>query len=62
LRINSFAKYGLLSAKLHTLFETVPKFKRWLEETIQHESVNYIYNEEAVVERTKERVQANKKK
>lgn len=64
LRIDTFVKpeYGLLSAKLPTLLETVPKFKRWFEATIQHDSVNFIYDEVAVGTRQKDRILASKKK
>ncbi|KAL1970411.1 hypothetical protein VTN77DRAFT_5572 [Rasamsonia byssochlamydoides] len=57
LRITSFSKpeYGLHSPKLPSLLEQVPKFKRWAEATVQHESVNYIWNEENVATRTKKK-------
>lgn len=55
LRILSFSKpeYALLSTKLHTLLEKAPRFKRWAEATISHESVNFIYDEKNVAERTR---------
>ena len=60
LRINGLSKpeHGLLSTKLPTLLESVPKFKRWLEATVQHESVNYIWDEAKVAGHTKKRVAA----
>lgn len=53
LRILSFAKpeYGLVSAKLSTLLEQVPRFKRWAEATTAHESVNFIYDEKLVADK-----------
>ncbi|KAL1999503.1 hypothetical protein VTN02DRAFT_4433 [Thermoascus thermophilus] len=53
LRILSFSKpeHGLVSAKLPALLEQAPKFKRWAEATVQHESVNFIYNEKDVADR-----------
>jgi glutathione S-transferase len=55
LRLLAFAKpeNGLVSAKLSGLLETVPRFKRWAEETVKQESVNFIWEEKVVVERTK---------
>ncbi|EED14807.1 glutathione S-transferase, putative [Talaromyces stipitatus ATCC 10500] len=58
LRIHGFSKpeYGLISTKLPKLLEEkVPKFKRWLEATVQHESVNYIWDEAKVAAITKQR-------
>jgi glutathione S-transferase len=53
LRILSFAKpeHGLVSAKLPTLLEQVPRFKRWAEATAAHESVNFIYDEKLVADK-----------
>ncbi|KAJ5496470.1 hypothetical protein N7463_008457 [Penicillium fimorum] len=53
LRILSFAKpeHGLVSAKLTTLLEQAPRFKRWAEATAAHESVNFIYDEKAVADK-----------
>ncbi|KAL1983354.1 hypothetical protein VTN96DRAFT_10413 [Rasamsonia emersonii] len=60
LRITSFSKpeYGLLSAKLPSLLDQVPKFKRWAEATVQHPSVNFIWDEEKVATRTKKKFAA----
>ncbi|KAH8704015.1 thioredoxin-like protein [Talaromyces proteolyticus] len=57
LRIATFAKpeYGLLHSSLPSQLEKLPKFKRWFEATTQHESVNFIYNEEVVATRTKQK-------
>jgi glutathione S-transferase len=57
LRLYSWAKpeYGLLSAKIPQLLEKVPKTKRWIEATVQHESVTFIYDEALVASRTKKR-------
>ncbi|BDD55528.1 hypothetical protein MPDQ_007045 [Monascus purpureus] len=62
LRILSFSKpeYGLISANLTALLEKVPKFKRWAEATVAHESVNFIWNEKVVAERTKAKFAAAK--
>lgn len=53
LRILSFAKpeHGLVSAKLSTLLEQAPRFKRWAEATAAHESVNFIYDEKLVADK-----------
>lgn len=42
------------------LLEKVPKFKRWAEATVAHESVNFIWNEKVVAERTKAKFAAAK--
>ncbi|KAJ5782287.1 hypothetical protein N7457_004061 [Penicillium paradoxum] len=53
LRIRSWAKpeHGLVSAKLPALLEQAPRFNRWVEATISHESVNSIYDEKAVADK-----------
>ncbi|KOS41626.1 hypothetical protein ACN38_g7482 [Penicillium nordicum] len=53
LRTLSFAKpeHGLVSAKLSTLLEQAPRFKRWAEATATHESVNFIYDEKLVADK-----------
>ncbi|KAJ6119906.1 hypothetical protein N7523_004186 [Penicillium sp. IBT 18751x] len=55
LRILGFSKpeHGLVSAKLPALLEKSPRFKRWAEATIAHESVNFIFDEKAVADRTR---------
>lgn len=60
LRILALSKpeYGLLSTKLPSLLERVPKFKRWAEETVKQESVNFIWDEKAVGEKTRARFAA----
>ncbi|OOQ85466.1 putative glutathione S-transferase [Penicillium brasilianum] len=61
LRILGLSKpeYGLVSAKLPALLEQqAPRFKRWAEATIAHESVNYIWDEKAVAERMRARFAA----
>ncbi|KAJ5491913.1 Glutathione S-transferase/chloride channel C-terminal [Penicillium expansum] len=57
LRILSFAKpeHGLVSAKLSTLLEQTPRFKRWAEATIAQESVNFIYDEKLVADKMRAR-------
>lgn len=63
LRILGLSKpeYGLVSAKLPALLEQqAPRFKRWAEATIAHESVNYIWDEKAVAERMRARFAAQK--
>ncbi|CAI7669002.1 unnamed protein product [Penicillium pancosmium] len=57
LRLLGFAKpeHGLVSAKLPALLEQTPRFKRWAEATVAHESVNFIFNEKAVADRTRSR-------
>jgi glutathione S-transferase len=59
LRLNSFSKpeYSLLSTKLPTLLEKVPKFKRWVEAVVNENSVNFIWNEKEVSEKTKAKIQ-----
>jgi len=53
LRILSFSKpeHGLVSAKLPALLEKAPRFKRWAEATINHESVNFIWDEKPIADR-----------
>ncbi|KAI9928407.1 hypothetical protein ASPWEDRAFT_26517 [Aspergillus wentii DTO 134E9] len=53
LRIFGFSKpeHGLVSAKLPGLLDQAPKFKRWAEATINHESVNFIFDEKAVADK-----------
>ncbi|KAJ5558239.1 hypothetical protein N7535_008453 [Penicillium sp. DV-2018c] len=53
LRILSFAKpeVGLVSGKFNTLIERAPRFRRWAEATVKHESVNFIYDEKKVAEK-----------
>ncbi|KAJ9482604.1 hypothetical protein VN97_g10822 [Penicillium thymicola] len=53
LRILSFSKpeHGLVSAKLSTLLEKAPRFKRWAEATAAHESVSFIYEEKLVADK-----------
>jgi glutathione S-transferase len=55
LRIFGFSKpeHGLVSAKLPALLEKAPRFKRWAEATISHESVNFIWEEKQVADRTR---------
>lgn len=56
LRILAFGKpeHGLLSAKLLApLKEKAPRFQRWAEATVSQESVNYIWDEKAVVDHTR---------
>lgn len=52
LRMLAFAKpeNGFLSAKLPALLEKAPRFKRWAEATVSHDSVNFIWDEKNVVE------------
>lgn len=53
LRLLGFSKpeHGLVSAKLPTLLEQTPRFKRWAEATVAHDSVNFIFDEKAVADR-----------
>lgn len=53
LRILDFSKpeHGLVSAKLPALLEQAPRFKRWAEATISHESVNFIWDEKTVADK-----------
>ena len=44
-----------MSGKLPGLLERVPRFKRWAEETVKQESVNFIWDEKAVAEKTRAR-------
>lgn len=55
LRFLGFSKpeHGLVSAKLPALLEKAPRFKRWAQATVDHESVNFIWNEKAVADRTR---------
>jgi len=57
LRVTSFPKYGLLSPDTLTKFETsAPKFSAWANATVNETSVNYIWNENVVIEKTKSRM------
>ncbi|KAJ5160245.1 uncharacterized protein N7482_007249 [Penicillium canariense] len=54
LRILGFSKpeHGLVSAKLPALLDQqAPRFKRWADATVAHESVNFIWDEKAVADR-----------
>jgi hypothetical protein len=55
LRILGFSKpeHGLVSAKLPALLEKTPRFKRWAEATVAHESVNFIFDEKVVADKMK---------
>ncbi|OJJ81717.1 glutathione S-transferase family protein [Aspergillus glaucus CBS 516.65] len=56
LRILAFTKpeHNLNSTRVPALLkENAPKFLRWAEATVAQESVNYIWNEQAVVEHTR---------
>lgn len=63
LRIDGFSKpeHNMISPKLHTYLESVPKFKRWMAATVQHNSVNYIWDEAKVVASTKRVIALHKK-
>lgn len=48
--------HGLVSAKLPALLEAkAPRFKRWADATIAQESVNFIFDLQAIADRTKSR-------
>ncbi|CAG7942228.1 unnamed protein product [Penicillium salamii] len=53
LRILGFAKpeHGLVSAKLPDLLQQAPRFKRWAEATVAHDSVNFIWDEKVVADK-----------
>ncbi|CAG8927487.1 unnamed protein product [Penicillium salamii] len=53
LRILGFAKpeHGLVSAKLPGLLQQAPRFKRWAEATVAHDSVNFIWDEKLVADK-----------
>ncbi|KAJ6144990.1 hypothetical protein N7470_008885 [Penicillium chermesinum] len=55
LRILSFGKpeHALVSTKLPVLLEKAPRFKRWSEATVNHPSVNFIWNEKLVADLTR---------
>lgn len=55
LRILGFAKpeHGLVSAKLPELLLKAPRFKRWAEATVAQESVNFIWQEKVVADKTR---------
>jgi len=56
LRLFTMTKYGLLNAETLTKLEAqTPKFYAWANATVKEHSVNFIYDEEKVAERTKER-------
>ncbi|KAJ5832807.1 hypothetical protein N7474_001118 [Penicillium riverlandense] len=64
IRMLTFAKpeHGLLSTKLPALLEQqTPRFKRWAEATVAHESVNFIFNEQEIVDRTRAKLAAASK-
>lgn len=53
LRILGFAKpeHGLVSAKLPELLSKAPRFKRWADATVAHDSVNFIWDEKVVADK-----------
>jgi len=56
LRLLSFPKYGLLSPEVLTKLESeTPKFYAWANATVKEKSVNFIYDEKSVAEKTKAR-------
>lgn len=61
LRLKTFAKHGLLPTSLvKSLEETTPNFHKWSEAVVKEKSVHGIFNEEAMVARTKERIAKSK--
>ena len=63
LRLLGFAKpeHGLVSSKLNTLLEAqAPRFKRWAEATVEQESVNFIFDLQAIADRTRSRYAPSK--
>jgi len=56
LRLLSFPKHGLLGADTLTKLESqAPKFYAWANATIKEHSVNFIYDEKKIAEKTKAR-------
>ena len=61
LRILSFPKYEILPKSLLADLESkAPAFWKWANAVIKEESVNYIWDEELVATKTKERILKNK--
>lgn len=50
-------EHGIFSTKLPELLEKVPKFKRWAEAVVSHDTVTSSWNEETV-DKTRETVEA----
>jgi len=58
LRVLSFPKGGLFPANFISLLqERTPNFYKWANAVVNEKSVNYIWNEETVVSRTKARIE-----
>jgi glutathione S-transferase len=49
---------GIFSTKLPELLEKVPKFKRWAEAVVSHDTVTSSWNEKETVDKTRETVEA----
>ena len=59
LRYMSYSKYGLQAKNLMSELEAeTPNFYKWANAVVKERSVNYIWNEKEVVERTKARISA----
>lgn len=57
IRLYALSKHGVLPQSFtRDLPEKAPNFFKWSQEVIKHPSVLTIWNEEAVVQRTKERI------
>ena len=57
LRLLTFPNYGVLPKSVLTSLETeAPAFYKWANAVIKEKSVNHIYDEEGVAEKTKERM------
>jgi glutathione S-transferase len=55
IRLFSLTKYGVLRQSLvGTLSERTPNFYKWAHAVIKHPSVTSIYDEEAIVQGTKD--------
>jgi glutathione S-transferase len=53
----SFPKHGLLHSSLLSELESkTPRFYKWANAVVAEKSVNYIWNEEKVVDNTRKRI------
>ncbi|KAF2800635.1 thioredoxin-like protein [Melanomma pulvis-pyrius CBS 109.77] len=57
LRIYSLSNNGFLPKSVVSGFDALPNFSKWAAKVIKHESVTYIWDEEAVLAGTKKRVE-----
>ena len=60
LRLKAFGNAGLIHGALVKGLQTTPNFQKWVDKVTSQESVTYIWDEEKVVSRFKERIEKAK--